>query len=173
MELFIKVFGFLLRMNKINLTFLGTSSMMPTKTRGQSGIFIDCGTEKILFDCGENIQRQMRIAGISSSKITRIFITHWHGDHVFGLPGLLENIGKNSANPKIEIYGTKEVGLKINSLIKTFDLKDKIKIKFNKIEENGIFFEDEKLKFGAYLLNHKFFLSHRSQQLLQESPTSN
>ena len=57
----------------MNVTFLGTSSMTPTKTRGQSGIYVDCGKEKILLDCGENIQRQMRIIGISPPKTTRIF----------------------------------------------------------------------------------------------------
>ena len=74
--------------------------MVPTKERGQSGILIDCGKEKILVDCGENMQRQLRIAGIAPPRITRIFISHDHGDHIFGLPGLLENMGKNSSEKK-------------------------------------------------------------------------
>ncbi len=138
----------------MNVTFLGTSSMTPTKTRGQSGIYVDCGKEKILLDCGENIQRQMRIIGISPPKTTRIFISHWHGDHVFGLPGLLENIAKNAFEKKIEIYGNAEVKKRLNQLVKAFDLNHKLKINFNLIEKNGIFLKTDDYEFGAYLLKH-------------------
>ena len=138
----------------MKVTFLGTSSMVPTKERGQSGIHVDCGAEKILVDCGENIQRQMRIAKISPPRTTRIFLSHWHGDHVFGLPGLLENIAKNSAHKNIEIYGTDEVRKKMTQLVKTFDLRNKLKINFNVIHKNGIFLDAGDFEFGAYFLKH-------------------
>jgi ribonuclease Z len=138
----------------MKVIFLGTSSMIPTKERGQSGIFIDCGAEKILVDCGENIQRQMRIAGIAPPRITKIFITHWHGDHIFGLPGLLENLAKNSFEKKIEIYGPYKVKKKLDLLIETFDIKRKIEINFKIIRKDGIFLETEDHDFGAYFLDH-------------------
>ncbi len=62
-------------------------------------------TENILVDCGEGTQRQFRKAGINPCKITRILITHWHGDHVFGLPGILQTLILNGYNRKLEIYG--------------------------------------------------------------------
>jgi ribonuclease Z len=141
-------------MANMKVTFLGTSSMIPTKERGQSGIFIDCGVEKILIDCGENTQRQMRIAGIAPPKITRLFITHWHGDHVFGLPGLLENLAKNSFEKKIEVYGTQRVKKKLELLVETFNIKRKIEIKFNIIRKEGVFLETDDYEFGSYFLDH-------------------
>ncbi len=141
-------------MTAIRITFLGTSSMVPTKDRGQSGIYLDCGKEKILVDCGENIQRQMRIAEISPPRTTRIFLSHWHGDHVFGLPGMLENIAKNSFEKKVCVYGTKEVKNKLFMLMKTFDIDKKIQLDFTIINKDGVFLEDEDYIFGAYFLRH-------------------
>ncbi len=141
-------------MADIKITFLGTSSMVPTKDRGQSGIFVDCGSEKILVDCGENIQRQMRIAGISPPKTTRIFLSHWHGDHVFGLPGMLENIAKNSSEKKVSVYGTNEVKKRMMMLMRTFNIDKKIKLDFTVIEKNGVFLENREYEFGAYFLKH-------------------
>src|SRR3989338_4498472 len=89
----------------MQITFLGTSCMMPTKERSPSAVFLDFKSEGILFDCGEGTQRQMRIAGVPLSKVTRICISHWHGDHVLGLPGLLLTIASLKLNRKIEIYG--------------------------------------------------------------------
>ena len=68
----------------MELVFLGTGSMVPTKDRNVTGHVIDYKGECILVDCGEGTQRQMSIAGISRSKITKILITHWHGDHTGG-----------------------------------------------------------------------------------------
>ena len=138
----------------MEITFLGTSSMVPTKERGQSGILIDCGREKVLVDCGENMQRQLRIAGIAPPKITRVFISHWHGDHVFGLPGLLENLAKNSFEKKVEIYGNIEVKKKLIQLVRTFDIGHKIKINFTVIDKNGVFLDTEDYQFGAHFLKH-------------------
>jgi len=63
--------------------------------------------ENILVDCGEGTQRQFRKAGLNPCKITKILITHWHGDHVLGLPGLLQTLNLNGYNRKLEIYGPK------------------------------------------------------------------
>ena len=60
----------------IDITFLGTSCMQPTKNRNHPSFLLHYKEENILFDCGENIQRQMRIAGIKPAKITRILISH-------------------------------------------------------------------------------------------------
>jgi len=71
----------------MDIVFLGTSSMVPTKDRNHSGMFISHKNVGILMDCGEGIQRQMKIAGINIVKINKILISHWHGDHFLGLPG--------------------------------------------------------------------------------------
>mmetsp|Transcript_90688 Transcript_90688/g.157195 ORF Transcript_90688/g.157195 Transcript_90688/m.157195 type:complete len:418 (-) Transcript_90688:202-1455(-) len=72
------------------LTFLGTSSAIPTKTRNVSGAALSCDDGTIwLFDCGEGIQHQFLHCPLTQTKISNIFVTHMHGDHCFGLPGLL------------------------------------------------------------------------------------
>src|SRR3989338_9452298 len=70
----------------MKITLLGTSSMVPTEERNHSGALLHYKEENILIDCGEGTQRQIRKAGLSAVKITKILITHWHGDHVLGLP---------------------------------------------------------------------------------------
>ena len=79
--------------------------MAPTKERGHSAILIRYKNENILFDCGEGTQRQFRIAGIKPTKITKILISHWHGDHCLGLPGLIETMGMDEYNNNLKIYG--------------------------------------------------------------------
>jgi len=92
---------------KINVTFLGTGSAIPTARRNHPAILLQYRAENILVDCGEGTQRQFRKAGINPCKITKILISHWHGDHVLGLPGLLQTMVLNGYNRKLEIYGPK------------------------------------------------------------------
>ncbi len=89
----------------IEITFLGTSAMVPTKDRNVTGIFLKYRNEGILLDCGEGTQRQMNIAGINRNTVTKILISHWHGDHVSGIVGLLQTMANKEANPTIAIYG--------------------------------------------------------------------
>ena len=77
----------------MKILFLGTGGMQPTKERNPSAILMTYKSENILFDCGEGTQRQLQIAGVAPTKINKIIITHWHGDHIYGLPGLLQNLG--------------------------------------------------------------------------------
>jgi ribonuclease Z len=89
----------------VDLVILGTGSMVPTKERNVQGFYLEFQGEGMLFDCGEGTQRQMNIAGISRAKVRRIFITHWHGDHVAGLVGLIQTIGNSGYTGTLHIYG--------------------------------------------------------------------
>ena len=90
---------------KINLTFLGTGSSIPTARRNHPAILLKYKAENILIDCGEGTQRQFRKAGLNPYKVTRILISHWHGDHILGLPGLLQTLDMNGHSGKLIIYG--------------------------------------------------------------------
>ena len=107
----------------MELTFLGTSCMVPTKERNHQSLFIQHNEEGLLVDCGEGTQRQLKIAGIKPSKITKIFISHWHGDHVFGLPGLLQTLSASDYDKKLEIFGPKGTKKRFEQLFTTFSLK--------------------------------------------------
>ncbi|GAA2056877.1 ribonuclease Z [Catenulispora yoronensis] len=74
------------------LTVLGTASQVPTRYRNHNGYFLRFDDHGLLFDPGEGTQRQMQFAGLSATDITRICITHFHGDHALGLPGILQRI---------------------------------------------------------------------------------
>ena len=89
------------------MTFLGTSSAVPTARRNHPATLLQYRGEVILFDCGEGTQRQFRKAKISVGKITKILISHWHGDHILGLPGLLQTMKMLGLEKGIDIYGPK------------------------------------------------------------------
>jgi len=94
-------------MEEMKITFLGTGDAVPTKRRNHSAILVSFANENILVDCGEGTQRQFKIAGLNYMNLTRIFITHWHGDHVLGLPGLFETLALNNYNKTLNVYGPK------------------------------------------------------------------
>jgi len=79
-------------MSERELVALGTGSLVPTRDRNQSGCFLRWGPTGVLFDPGEGAQRQMTLAGISARRIRIICLTHLHGDHCLGLPGVLQRI---------------------------------------------------------------------------------
>ena len=79
-------------MSDIKITFLGTSNAIPTEHRNHPAILLNYEGNNILFDCGEGTQRQFKKAKLNPCKLTHIFLTHLHGDHILGLPGLLETL---------------------------------------------------------------------------------
>jgi ribonuclease Z len=91
-------------MSDWELVVLGTASQAPTRHRNHNGYFLRAGDEGLLFDPGEGTQRQMTFAGISSSRITRICITHLHGDHCLGLPGVVQRLSLDRVTRPIPLY---------------------------------------------------------------------
>ena len=79
--------------------------MMPSITRSHPGILLSYKKENILIDCGEGTQRQFKKARVSMNKVTRLLITHWHGDHVLGIPGLLQTLAFSDYKKTLYIYG--------------------------------------------------------------------
>ncbi len=140
----------------IEITFLGTSSMVPTKERNVQSIYLEYKGEGILVDCGEGTQRQMNIAGINRLKVKKILISHWHGDHVSGLIGLIQTIGNVAEPGTLTIYGPpgtkKHMGHLLESCI--FDLRIKLEIKEIKTEKKAVFFENEDYQLEAAPLDH-------------------
>lgn len=95
------------RRRGVELTFLGTSSGVPTRGRNVSsiGLKLPQRAEVWLFDCGEGTQHQLLRSELKTSQIRRIFITHMHGDHIFGLMGLLASCGLAGDNHQVDVYG--------------------------------------------------------------------
>jgi ribonuclease Z len=86
------------------LVVLGTASQAPTRARNHNGYLLRWDTEGLLFDPGEGTQRQMLFAGVTASQITRICITHFHGDHCLGLPGVLQRMSLDRVPHMVDVY---------------------------------------------------------------------
>jgi len=136
----------------IELTFLGTTCMVPTKERNHSGLFLTYKNEGILIDCGEGIQRQFKVAGIKLTKITKILITHWHGDHVLGLPGLIQSMASSEYEGTLEIWGPKGIKERIGKMMDAFIFDRGIALKVN--EAKDTFIETKTFQIQAVPLSH-------------------
>ncbi|MBS3149753.1 ribonuclease Z, partial [Candidatus Woesearchaeota archaeon] len=134
------------------ITFLGTSCGIPTKERNTFSALLRYYGENILIDCGEATQIQLRKIDISPSKITKILISHLHGDHILGIPGLIQTIRTSNINKEITIYGPKNTKKFMTSLLSLFipNLKNIKIIEIN----NGKFFENNDFQLQAEKLNH-------------------
>jgi len=121
----------------LEITFLGTGSMVPTKERNVVGMFLSYKNKGLLFDCGEGTQRQMNIAGINRNKVNYVFLSHWHGDHVSGLIGLIQTLGnqqvQNEERPILHIFGPKETEERIEHMLKTCIFENKVLLEIHEL----------------------------------------
>lgn len=136
----------------IPIIFLGTSQAIPTEKRNHTSILLTHKSENILIDCGEGTQRQFRKANLSPTKLTKILITHWHGDHVLGLPGLLQTLALNNYSKTLHIYGPKNTKYFMNQLYKIFVPRAKLKLEIHEV--SGKFFENSDFSLTAFPLKH-------------------
>ncbi|WP_304125482.1 ribonuclease Z [Methanosphaera cuniculi] len=100
----------------MELTFLGTASAIPTRERNHTSIVIKVSDRMILFDCGEATQKQIMKAEISPMKIDDIYITHLHGDHILGLPGIIQSLAFRGRTRPLNIYGPKGISQLIENI---------------------------------------------------------
>lgn len=147
---------------KIPIVFLGTSQAIPTKKRNHTAVLLQYKDENIMIDCGEGTQRQFRKAKINPCKLTRILITHWHGDHILGLPGLLQTLALNNYNRTLRIYIPKGTRHYIDLILKMFVFQGKIKYEINECQEGKIletpdfYIEAEKMQHSTPTLAYSF-----------------
>jgi len=94
---------------QLYVIFLGTGGSWPTVKRNVSAIAVKRGGEILLFDCGEGTQRQIQRSGLSYMQIKSIFISHFHGDHFLGLPGLIQTMQLNDRKEPLTIYGPRGI----------------------------------------------------------------
>ena len=100
----------------MEIIFLGTSSAVHSYNRNHPAIILKAFGETMLFDCGEGTQRQLIFAKVSPMKISKIFLSHYHGDHILGLPGLLQSMNFRGRETKLTIYGPKGLNTLKNAI---------------------------------------------------------
>jgi len=100
----------------LRITFLGTSAGMPTRARNVASVAVTLDGRVLLFDCGEGTQHQLMRSAVRFGAIEAIFITHLHGDHLFGLPGLLASMSLNARAKPLALYGPRGLAEFMQSL---------------------------------------------------------
>jgi len=122
----------------MRIVFLGTAASIPTSTRALSSVAVQRKGEIFLFDCGEGTQRQMIGAKIGFNRKTRVFITHMHGDHVLGLPGILQTMSLLGRDKPLQIYGPAGTAGFIEAMIRTVRFSLRFPVETYEIEEEGL-----------------------------------
>ncbi|MCU0518488.1 MAG: ribonuclease Z [Oscillatoria sp. Prado101] len=140
----------------MQITFLGTSSGVPTRSRNVSGVALRLPqrAEFWLFDCGEGTQHQILRSDLKISQLTRIFITHTHGDHIFGLMGLLATVGLAGNPHRIDIYGPSGLSDYLQACQRYSHTHFSYPIKVHK-NQPGVIYEDEEYTVSCGRLEHR------------------
>ena len=138
---------------QIDITILGTSGSTPTKSRGMPSVAITYGGTVYLFDCGEGTQMQMLKYGINTSKISHIFISHMHGDHIIGVIGLLRTMALNNREHPLYIYVPSGYEKMMNDFINFDNAMIRYKIEIKGVKP-GIIYKDKEINIRAFRINH-------------------
>lgn len=140
----------------VNIMFLGTGAGMPAKARNVTSIALQLLEERQaiwLFDCGEATQHQILHTPIKPRKIEKIFITHLHGDHIYGLPGLISSRSFQGGEDRLTIYGPKGIEEFLRSALTISKSHLSYPIEFVELLE-GVVFEDDQFIVIAKKLEH-------------------
>ncbi|ODJ60335.1 ribonuclease Z [Brochothrix thermosphacta] len=140
----------------MELTFLGTGAGVPAKTRNVTAIALQLLDERSvwwLFDCGEATQHQLLKSSLKPGKIEKIFITHLHGDHIFGMPGLLSSRSFQGGDTALTVYGPKGIRAFIETSLKVSQTHLSYPLIIEEMQP-GVIFEDEQFKVETALLSH-------------------
>jgi ribonuclease Z len=140
-----------------SVTILGSGAALPTGKRNPTAQYIFCNNRHILVDCGEGAQMQLRKFGIPFQRISHIFISHLHGDHFFGLPGLLSTMNLLGRNRGVTLYGPPKLNDILTQLFECGGQKLMFKLNFIPTSTDGekLLFEDRLIKITSFPLKHR------------------
>lgn len=143
----------------MNLTILGSHSATPTVSKRPTSQVLEIKGHVFLIDCGEGTQVQLRKYKIKFSRIKHIFISHLHGDHFFGLPGLISSFILLGREAELHVYGPKGIKAAILMMLKVGKAYTNYPLYFHELEEtiSQIVFEDEKLTVETIPLDHRVY----------------
>jgi ribonuclease Z len=138
----------------LRVTFLGTSGAVPTAQRNPSAIHVNREGEELLFDCGEGTQRQMMRFRTGFS-ISAIFLTHVHGDHVLGLPGLLQTLDFNDRADPLVVHTPRGTHRTVEDLVGALDARLGFPVEVREVAPGEIVREGEDYEIRAFETDHR------------------
>ena len=147
-------------MNEFSVTVLGYSSAIPTSTRFPSAQIVSHNYQPFLVDCGEGTQIQLRKNQVRFLKIHHIFISHMHGDHFFGLVGLISSFNLLGRKEDLNVYGPYEIKEVIEMQLNITLTKLNFSINYHVLnfEDKQLIYEDKRLEIFSFPLIHFFLL---------------
>ena len=140
-----------------SVTILGSSSALPTLNRFPTSQVVNLNEKLYLIDCGEGTQIQLRKYGIKAGKINHIFISHLHGDHIFGLPGLISTMALGGKKGVLHIYSHSDLKLMIDPLLTFMNEMDDFRVIYHPLNfrSRAVIYEDLKLIIESFPLKHR------------------
>lgn len=137
------------------VTILGNNSALPAYNRHPTSQVVTIGQFQFLVDCGEGTQMQLTKYKIRRSRINYIFISHMHGDHYFGLPGLITSLGLLGRDADLHLYAPPYIKSIIDLVLQAANTQLPYKIHFYPIENEGILLEDSKFSVECFRVFHR------------------
>lgn len=158
-------------MEPFKIHILGCGSALPTSRHNASSQVVELRDKMFMIDCGEGTQLQMRRSHIRFTKVGHIFISHLHGDHCFGLIGLISTFGLLGRTARLHIYATKELGPMLQAQLDLFCDRLGYEVEFHPIDtrQQQVIYEDRSLTVSTIPLEHRL---PTCGFLFQEKPTA-
>ena len=138
----------------LEIVFLGTAASVPTVDRALPSVVVKRGNEILMFDCGEGAQRQMIMARVGFHKKMKIFVSHMHGDHVLGLPGVLQTMSLLDRSRKLEVYGPVGIKAFIKAIQKTVQFVLTFSLEIHEVKREGVICDEEEYLIRAVRTDH-------------------
>jgi len=138
----------------LRIVFLGTAASIPTSERALTSVAVQRKGELFLFDCGEGVQRQMIQAKIGFNRNTKILLTHMHGDHVLGLPGLLQTMSLLGRDKPLEVFGPLGTKAFIDAIIQTVRFSLTFPVGACEVEEERIVYKEKEYEVRSAWAEH-------------------
>jgi ribonuclease Z len=144
-------------MNSFSVTILGSSSALPTSQRFPTSQVVKFNEQLFLVDCGEGTQIQLRKYRFKIGKINHIFISHLHGDHIYGLPGLISSLALYGKKGELHIYAHSDLKLMMEGMMKFMNEITDLTVKYHPLnfKRSSPLYEDNKIRITSFPVKHR------------------
>jgi len=141
-------------MVSLRVIFLGTAGSVPTVVRSLPAVLVKRKNEQLMFDCGEGVQRQIVKVKVGFHRKMKIFVSHMHGDHVLGLPGLLQTMALMDRQKKLEVYGPEGIQQFLECARESLQFGLTFPVEIHEVYGAGVVCEEKEYRVEAVRSNH-------------------